>query len=269
MSFDKLIVLGTGNAMATKCFNTCFALKSGYEYLLVDTGGGNGILSALEKAKIDPAKIHHLFLTHAHTDHILGFPWILRRIGTLMKNGEYKGELTVYGHDEVLSAAKTICELTVQEKFTDLFNSRIKLTEVKDGDSIDILGSHIEFFDILSTKAKQFGMTAALNSGKRLAFAGDEPCAPQCEKFAVDADWLFCEAFCLYDDRERFKPYEKHHSTAADAAKLAQRLNAKNLVAWHTEDKTLDSRKERYLAEIARHFSGRAFVPYDQEQIEL
>ena len=48
---EKLIVLGTGEAAVTRCFNTCFALKHKKEYLLVDAGGGNGILSALEKAE--------------------------------------------------------------------------------------------------------------------------------------------------------------------------------------------------------------------------
>ena len=39
----ELIMLGTGNAMVTRCYNTCFVLSSGEEYFLVDAGGGNGI----------------------------------------------------------------------------------------------------------------------------------------------------------------------------------------------------------------------------------
>ena len=42
---EKLIVLGTGNAMATKCYNTCFAIEDGEEYFLVDAGGGNGTIN--------------------------------------------------------------------------------------------------------------------------------------------------------------------------------------------------------------------------------
>ncbi len=45
----ELIMLGTGNAMVTKCYNTCFAIRNGAEYFLVDAGGGNGILVQLEK----------------------------------------------------------------------------------------------------------------------------------------------------------------------------------------------------------------------------
>lgn len=51
LAMRKLILLGTGNAMVTKCFNTCFALNIDDEYFLVDAGGGNGILAQLEKRK--------------------------------------------------------------------------------------------------------------------------------------------------------------------------------------------------------------------------
>lgn len=42
---EKIIILGTGNAAVTKCYNTCFAIQNEDEYFLVDTGGGNGILT--------------------------------------------------------------------------------------------------------------------------------------------------------------------------------------------------------------------------------
>ena len=45
-------MLGTGNALATRCYNTCFTLHGKEGVLLVDAGGGNGILTQLEKAEI-------------------------------------------------------------------------------------------------------------------------------------------------------------------------------------------------------------------------
>ena len=68
----KLTILGTGNAMVTKCYNTCFAIEQNDEYFLVDGGGGNQILSQLEKANIDWKKIKNIFATHKHIDHITG-----------------------------------------------------------------------------------------------------------------------------------------------------------------------------------------------------
>ena len=37
---ERLIVLGTGNAQAIHCYNTCYAMQKGEEYFLVDAGGG-------------------------------------------------------------------------------------------------------------------------------------------------------------------------------------------------------------------------------------
>jgi ribonuclease Z len=56
---------------------------------------------------------------------------------------------------------------------------------------------------------------------------------------AQNADWLLTEAFCLHSEAERYKPYEKHHSTALDAGKTAAMLHARNLIIYHTEDDSL------------------------------
>ena len=49
----KLTILGTGNAMVTKCYNTCFAIENDGHYFLVDGGGGNTIMKQLKNADID------------------------------------------------------------------------------------------------------------------------------------------------------------------------------------------------------------------------
>ena len=95
------------------------------------------------------------------------------------------------------------------------------------------------------------------------------PVNPACRPYAEGARWLLSEAFCLYDDRDRFRPYEKHHSTVRDAAILGAELGAAHLVLWHTEDATFDTRKQAYTAEAARSFSGQIHVPWDLERLEL
>ena len=127
----------------------------------------------------------------------------------------------------------------------------------------------VTFFDIHSTKAKQFGFTAVLSDGRRLTCCGDEPFHPLCAPYVENSAWLLHEAFCLYEDRDRFKPYEKHHSTARDAARTAQDMKVEHIVLWHTEDTDLDHRRERYTAEAAEWFHGGIFVPRDEDIIPL
>ena len=44
---SRITMLGTGNAMCVNCYNTCFCLHTPKGGLLVDGGGGNGILRQL------------------------------------------------------------------------------------------------------------------------------------------------------------------------------------------------------------------------------
>lgn len=266
---EKLIVLGTGNAMVTKCYNTCFALALQEENILVDAGGGNGILVQLEKADVPMQSIHHLIVTHEHCDHLLGVLWVLRKAGTLMLQGKYEGELHLWAHAALLQSIQAMAGMCLQKKFTNLFGSRFILHTVQDGTQGVLAGVLFTFFDIHSTKATQYGFTAQLPSGQKLTFLGDEPYNPLCEAYVRASSWLLCEAFCLYEQRERFKPYEKHHSTVKEACELARQMQIPHLVLWHTEDKNYAQRKALYTAEGEQYYNGHLYVPYDLETIGL
>ena len=266
---DRLIVLGTGNANATRCYNTCFAIDTENGLLLCDAGGGSGILRQLEDASITWDRIHHLIVTHAHTDHLLGVVWVIRMVATWMNNGKYDGELHIYCHHTVRDGLIQMAKLTLQKKMIDRLDDRILFHTITDGHKEQMLGREVTFFDIRSTKMKQYGFTMPIAGGRTLCCLGDEPYNPECRAYVEGADWLLCEAFCLYGDRDRFKPYEKHHSTVKEACELAQGLHIPNLVLWHTEDKTIAKRKQLYTAEGSSYYNGCLFVPDDLDVIEL
>ena len=269
MDKETLIILGTGNATVTKCFNTCFAIQTEEEYFLVDTGGGNGILVQLEKAQIPMEAVHEIFISHEHTDHLLGLIWLIRMIATKMKRGQYEGNLYIYCHEDLVDTILTITKLTVQKKFYQMIGERIFFQPVKDGEAREILGYRVQFFDIQSTKAKQYGFTLQLKNGKKFTFLGDEPYCECEEPYAKNADWLLHEAFCLYRDREIYKPYEKHHSTVKEACEDGENLGAKNLILYHTEDKNLENRRKLYTEEGRQYYHGNLIVPEDLERIIL
>lgn len=265
----KITILGTGDAFVTHCYNTCYTIETDKGMMLVDAGGGNGILAQFEKAKIDLSKIQDMFVTHAHTDHILGTIWVNRRVMMLMNSGKYTGTFNVYGHDKVINVIDTICRLTLKAKDLKHLGSGVILNEITDGQKIKAAGMELTCFDIHSPKEKQFGYSAILPNGKRLVCLGDEPYNSTVEAYAKGADYLMHEAFCLYDDREIYKPYEKNHSTALDAGKNAAALGVSTLIMYHTEDHTLSTRKQTYSAEAATVFNGQILVPDDLEIIEL
>lgn len=268
----QITMLGTGNATVSQIYNTCFLLKTPSTLMLVDAGGGNGILAQLKKVNVQISDIHHLFVTHAHTDHVLGVIWVIRMVAQCKG---YEGLLHVYGNDKVMKVIKNIIDMILAKKQLAKVAERVVFHQLEDGDSFEVGDMNLECFDIQSTKEKQFGFRVELpssdESGKPLVLAclGDEPYNEQNRRYIVGADWMMCEAFCLYADRDTFKPYEKCHSTALDAGKLAEELGVKNLILYHTEEKTLANRKENYTREAAENFKGRIFVPDDLEVIEL
>lgn len=264
-----LTLLGTGNAWVTKCYNTCFALCTPQTLLLVDAGGGNGILAQLEKAKIKLGDIHHLFVTHAHTDHIIGVLWVLRLFIQNSMKGSVEGQLHIYGHDKAILVLRTMAELMLPLKLQKQIGTVVIFHEIKAEETFQVDELSLTCFDILSTKEKQFGFYTVLPNGKRFCCLGDEPYNPVNEKYTRNSDWLLAEAFCLYDQRETFKPYEKNHVTVKDAAEQAESLNVKNLVLYHTEDKNIERRKELYTAEAKAYYNGNVFVPNDLETIIL
>ncbi|MBE5802091.1 MAG: MBL fold metallo-hydrolase [Clostridiales bacterium] len=266
---ERLHVLGTGNAAVTRCYNTCFTIQVGEEHILCDAGGGNGILRQLEDAGITLGSIHHFIITHAHCDHLLGAVWLLRMIGTAMNAGKYDGRLRIYCHRTVSEGLRAMAALMLPAKICALFDERILFLATEDGVQREMLGRSVTFFDIGSTKMLQFGFTMTLADGRKLCCMGDEPFNPDCREQVEGSAWLLSEAFCLYSQRERFKPYEKHHSTVLDACRLAQELDIPHLVLWHTEDKNLPDRRQLYTLEGRQAYTGDLYVPDDLDVIEL
>ncbi|MCI8454594.1 MAG: MBL fold metallo-hydrolase [Lachnospiraceae bacterium] len=269
MEHELLYVFGTGNAQAVKYYNTCFAIRDGQEYFMVDAGGGNGILKILADMDVSLTDIRSIFVTHAHTDHILGIVWLIRMLSSKIRQGEYEGNVHLYCHGELVETLKTLCHLTIQEKFYKLLDKRILLIPVADGETKQILGHDVTFFDIHSTKARQYGFTILLKNRQKLTCAGDEPYNPACEAYVAGSDWLLHEAFCLYSEREIWKPYEKSHSTVKEACKLAEAMQIPNLVLWHTEDSHADKRGPLYLQEGRLYYHGNLFIPDDKSVLTL
>lgn len=259
----KLTILGTGNATATDCYNTCFALSEEDKHFLVDTGGGNQILRILKEKKIPLEEIHDIFVTHEHIDHLLGLFWLIRMIGQKMNQGKYEGRLNIYCHEDLILIIKTIANLTIQKKVTKLIGQDIMLVPVTSGEQKQILGCKVTFFDIGSTKAKQFGFTLLTKKGTKLSCCGDEPYNTCEQAFVRGSDWLMHEAFCLYREADLFKPYEKHHSTVKEACLLAEQLAIPNLILYHTEQTHLPERKQLYTQEGKAFYNGNLQVPDD------
>ncbi len=265
----ELTMLGTGNASVTQCYNTCFAMREDDKVFLVDGGGGNALLRQLKDAGIDWRDIGDIFVTHKHIDHLLGIIWMLRMNLQDMDRNKAERRVRLYAHAELIELLKTQAALLFKEKETRFIGEKLLLIPVENGEEREIMGHRVCFFDIGSSKAKQFGFAMELADGQRLCCCGDEPCNESVHAYARGAKWLMHEAFCLYAQADVFKPYQKNHSTVKDACECAEALGVENLILYHTEDKNIAARKTLYTEEGKQYFRGNLYVPDDLEKICL
>lgn len=174
----KVTFLGTGCAMVLKRYNTCFLLEEGENKLLVDAGGGNEILRRLDQIGVSIRDIGGMYVTHSHSDHILGAPWVIRAACAEMREKGYTGTFTVCACRETLSQLRTICEMILGNKMAKYFDKQVIFKEVEDGEELNLAGFDLTAFDIGSTKMKQFGFLLSMGDGEKVCFPGDEPLKP-------------------------------------------------------------------------------------------
>jgi ribonuclease Z len=186
-----------------------------------------------------------------------------------MGMGKFGGELTVYGHRDLLKDVRRICGISFTKSDIEQLDRRIVFEAVGNDEARKLGPCEAVFFDILSAKMKQFAFQLILANGKKLVFLGDEPCNEANLHRIRNCDWLLAEAYCLHKDHEKYTPYKYDHNTVMDSCIMAENAGAKNLVLWHTTDGYYGCRKELYTEEGSRYYRGKLYIPDDLEVIVL
>lgn len=262
-------MLGTGSAFPVQSYHTCFVLNDGPFEMLVDAGGGNLILDRLEQTGTDINDLTCIFLTHTHTDHILGAVWLMRAY----INAHIRGRLTrrplLLASSGTFSALMTICRLTLLPSHYEILSKIVNFIDISKHKTLTIGGRLLRFFDIGSCETEQYGFSVKMSDGKTLTFLGDDSLTERNATLCEHTDWCVCGAFCLYSQRDTFKPYEKHHHTVLDVARAAARARVPGLILVHAEDTDLDNRARTYADEARQIYDGKLIVPRDFDVITL
>lgn len=100
MSFE-LTILGSSSALPTsKRFPTAHLLKVDERFFLIDCGEGTQI--QLRKFGLNPSRIHHIFISHMHGDHVFGLFGLLSTMGMMGR----KVPVNLYGPDRLKDMMK-------------------------------------------------------------------------------------------------------------------------------------------------------------------
>lgn len=265
---NKIIMLGVGNGGPLELYNTCFVVQNEMGNFLVDTGGSIEIIKRLNESNIDYKEIKNIFISHSHTDHILGIFWLFKKISRDVMHGNITEKINLYCNDVVYEAIKGVAKYILPDKLMKAIYGIVDFHILNDGDKYNINGVDYTFFDILAKGTKQYGFECILND-KKFAFLGDETLNPNLYDKFRDYDYVMHEAFCLDSEEHIFHAYEKNHSTTKSVSEVMNKLNVKNLILYHTEESHKGERKELYTNEAQEYFNGRVIVPDDLEIIEI
>jgi ribonuclease Z len=262
----RIAFLGTGAAVpTTERGNTSLAISTETQTLLFDCGGE--VYRGLLKAKIDPRTLTDLVLTHAHIDHLVGFPSLLE----CLRLSGHQTPLRVWGLPHTLDIA---------ERLLDVFSFELQralpygldIRPVVPEEDLEPLGSlEIAFTAAFhSVPAIASRVTVPPASGhdraRIIVYSSDTRFAAGLETFAQGCDLLILE--CTYLDDHKETAQRVGHLTAGQTGQLARAAQARRLAlvhlgvadGWSVDD----ARREAQAA-----FSGPVLIPNDHEVIEL
>ena len=261
-------MLGTGHGFTFNLYNTCFLLKNENDFLLVDTGGGAEIVRRLSRCNIELKDVHNIFISHCHTDHILGLMWMLKKLSNQFLAGKYEGKLNIYCNEEVSEAIQAIYSHLFPKNRVEVIKENIEIHVLKDEEEFEVINLKFKALDTKATKNQVLGFEVNIN-GKRLCFLGDEECNKTLFSRIENSDYVMHEAFCLDSEEQIFKPYQHKHSTVKSTCENMDKLNIKNLILYHTEESHIGNRKELYTEEGKKYFKNNLLVPDEMEEIEI
>lgn len=260
----QLLFLGTGHGMPLKSSCSSILVEDDKNNILLDVGGGHDLLGQFHQAKKDPTSIKNIFITHYDSDHILGIVPLIRAFNQWGK----PIRRNIFCSQEVKNAIDSLFVFVAKDHYKSV-KPLLNFVILKDGMTYEDNGWKFTFFDVKSNKTPQFGCIIVFPDKTKISFLGDEPLRKHYSDMVKNSDILIHEAFCLDDQQDHFKPHPKQHGTVKETAQNASRIGAKKLVFCHMEDKTLATRKQKYLMEAKRNFKGEIFVPVDLDKLEF
>ena len=297
----KLVFLGTSGAMPTvRRGLSCICLIKDNEVLMFDAGEGAQI--SYLKSGLPWNKKMKIFVTHLHGDHCIGILGLLQTMN-LQNRTESVEIFGPDGIDEFIAANIKILNfglsfpvlisiikegLIVDEKDYSVFANNAKhgipafsfrfdekdrpgefypekakaleipegelWHELQMGNSIELDGKEIQSSQVTGDK----------RPGRKIGISGDTRPTDKLIEFFNNCDYLTFDS--TFADELKVKAMEANHSTAKEAAELAEKANVSTLILTHFSARYND---ESILLEEAKKIHDKTIAAKDLLEINI
>lgn len=161
-----LTFLGSGNAFAPgRCWSG-FLLNGRYLFDAPPTA-----LLSLKRLSFDLAAIDTILISHFHSDHFFGLPFLLLEYTYQTRR---RNDLTLVGPPGIEDRLQRLMELGNPGTLGRDAGFRLRFEEVSDGSELEVNGLRVQAVEVVhgGEKLRCFGYRGSL-AGRKLAYTGD------------------------------------------------------------------------------------------------
>jgi ribonuclease Z len=299
MSARLFIALGTASQVPTRHRNhNGYYIRWDDEGFLLDPG--EGTQRQMIYAGVSSSQITKIFITHFHGDHCLGLAGVLQRFSLDRVEHEIEIYYPAYGQKYVdnlrnSSIYHNVAKIVEKPFMSEgvIFENKILTIEAKKLDhTVESFGYRFQEKDdvtMLPEKLKELGVVgrnigklktegkieiegktidlsevSEFKKGVGVAFVMDTRLCQNAFELAKDVDYLICES--TYLSAETLDAKKNGHLTSKQAAEIARKSNARNLILTHFSQRYLSTKE--FVIEAKEVFENTVAVR-DGDQIEI
>lgn len=239
----RVTLLGTGSpAPVMRRFGPGVLVQAGGRNLLIDSG--RGVTQRLFQLGVKLGAIDALFLTHLHSDHVVGIPdlWLTGWLEPAF--AQRKGPFRVYGPagsqgmmDGLAKAFDWDIKARIADQNLDPANIRSEVTELRPGVVYDQGGVRVIAFEVDHGELLKPAFGFRIDYGGRsVSISGDTRFSENLIKHAAGSDLLIHQVAAARAELlalPSFKVILDHHTKPEEAGTVFSRVKPKLAVYYH------------------------------------
>jgi ribonuclease Z len=259
----EIVFLGTGGAFSTeRRSNTALLIDAPDFRVLLEAGPT--VVQQLIHAGVPPADIEHLFVSHSHGDHTLGFPMlILNRLNATSR-------LNIYSAQDTISTLKMLWTLAYPDFDSNYLKSdwhRLSdrgVDEVKPTPGVTLHTTVVPYPPGALTLAARWDF----EGGPSISFATDTIPNAATIQLARGSDLLVHEASYSAVLQPDVNAAMHFHSTARQAGEVARQAGCRQLALVHMGGQA-GGHPDVLVEEARADTDLQVIVPEDGERLRL